>query len=196
MNHMTNKKKFFISYFITLVILVGGYFFFLFFIYAPNAAAFKKDSSQQMRKARPAEMLYDCSAFYQQSFYAVQESKIIESKQYKGKLLFVFEWRKDSPYYNEQLKSIEKLYKQLNTNQVQFMITTSNSKKMVAQFLAKNAFSLPFFIRSEKVLKLPPASEASHGTWIIKNNQSLFYQANGAQWDAQVVVDFIKKHLI
>jgi len=121
------------------------------------------------------------------------DGKEIPLSRFKGKVVVLTFWATWCGYCRMEMPSIQKLYDAVDSDQIAFLMASSEGERPVRDYVAKNKYTLPFYLYSGNL----PALFRTQGvpaTFIIDKTGAIVRREVGARdWYADEIRQFLKK---
>jgi thiol-disulfide isomerase/thioredoxin len=121
------------------------------------------------------------------------DGKEVSAGELRGKVLFINRWATWCPPCMAEMPSIQALYQSLLGANIAFVIVTREKPDKVQQTVAKNGWSMPIYLATER---FPPVLEAEviPVTFIADRKGRVVYRKEGSRdWNTDDVREFLRK---
>lgn len=112
---------------------------------------------------------------------------------FKGKVVVLTFWATWCGYCRMEMPSIQKLYEAVGSDQIVFLMVSSEGERPVRDYVAKTKFTLPFYLHSGNL----PALFRTQGvpaTFIIDKTGAIARREVGARdWSTDEIKQFLRK---
>jgi len=121
------------------------------------------------------------------------DGKSVPLSNFKGRVIVLTFWATWCGYCRMEMPSIQKLYDAVGSDRIAFLMASSDGERAVRDYLAKNKFTLPFYLHSGNVPGLF-RTQGVPATFIIDKTGAVVRREVGARdWSTEEIKQFLKK---